>query len=162
RADFRLDESGTPRFLEMNPLPTFAREGSFGIIAELQGRPLEELLAEILASALARLGLTPMAWKSDPRIDHSADPSPHTTSRAPEGPPQGGEAAAQRAEGERSQKGRGAAPSPRSLPVHANWRSWTWQLQNRIRDVEALERWIAPTPDEREAIDRLSERFHFV
>jgi D-alanine-D-alanine ligase len=59
RADFRLDQAGWPRFLEMNPLPTFAPDGSFGIIAELLGRPLEELLAEILAEALARLGLAP-------------------------------------------------------------------------------------------------------
>ena len=41
----------------MNPLPTFAAAGSFGILAELAGRSLEDLLGEILASALARLGL---------------------------------------------------------------------------------------------------------
>ena len=57
RADFRLDRDGRPHFLEMNPLPTFAPDGSFGIIAELLGRALDELLAEILAEALARLGL---------------------------------------------------------------------------------------------------------
>ena len=59
RADFRLDRAGRPHFLEMNPLPTFAPDGSFGIIAELLGRPLDELLAEILGEALARLGLAP-------------------------------------------------------------------------------------------------------
>jgi D-alanine-D-alanine ligase len=57
RADFRLDRAGRPHFLEMNPLPTFAPDGSFGIIAELLGRPLDALLAEILGDALARLGL---------------------------------------------------------------------------------------------------------
>jgi D-alanine-D-alanine ligase len=57
RADFRLDGAGRPFFLEMNPLPTFAPDGSFGIIAELLGRPLDELLAEILADGLARLGV---------------------------------------------------------------------------------------------------------
>jgi D-alanine-D-alanine ligase len=57
RADFRLDRAGRPHFLEMNPLPTFAPDGSFGIIAELLGRPLDALLAEILAEALARLGV---------------------------------------------------------------------------------------------------------
>ena len=41
----------------MNPLPTFAADGSFGILAELEGRPLEALLADVIASALARLGL---------------------------------------------------------------------------------------------------------
>jgi D-alanine-D-alanine ligase len=61
RADFRLDQSGRPHFLEMNPLPTFAPDGSFGIIAELLGRPLDELLAEILGEALARLGVAPRA-----------------------------------------------------------------------------------------------------
>jgi len=57
RVDFRLDAAGRPRFLEMNPLPTFAPDGSFGILAELEGRPLEALLADVLAEALARLGL---------------------------------------------------------------------------------------------------------
>jgi D-alanine-D-alanine ligase len=61
RADFRLDRDGRPHFLEMNPLPTFAPDGSFGIIAELLGRPLDDLLAEILGDALTRLGLTPPA-----------------------------------------------------------------------------------------------------
>jgi D-alanine-D-alanine ligase len=58
RADFRLDDDGVPHFLEMNPLPTFAVDGSFGILAELEGRPLEALLADVLALALARLGLS--------------------------------------------------------------------------------------------------------
>ncbi len=61
RADFRLDGSGCPHFLEMNPLPTFAPDGSFGIIAELLGRPLDDLLAEILGEALVRLGLAASA-----------------------------------------------------------------------------------------------------
>jgi len=61
RADFRLDVDGRPRFLEMNPLPTFSPSGSFGIQAELEGRPLEALLADVIASALARLGLAPQA-----------------------------------------------------------------------------------------------------
>lgn len=57
RADFKLDAAGNPVLLEMNPLPTFAPEGSFGILAELLGRPLEALLAEVLEAGLARLGL---------------------------------------------------------------------------------------------------------
>jgi D-alanine-D-alanine ligase len=57
RLDFRLDGEGTPRFLEINPLPTFAPDGSFGIIAELLGRPLDDLLAEVLRDGLRRLGL---------------------------------------------------------------------------------------------------------
>jgi D-alanine-D-alanine ligase len=57
RADFRLDAAGRPCFLELNPLPTFARDGSFGVLAEVLGRTLEDLLAEVLALGLARLGL---------------------------------------------------------------------------------------------------------
>ncbi len=57
RVDFRLDAGGTPRFLEINPLPTFAPDGSFGILAELEGRSIEDLLAEVFAQGLARLGL---------------------------------------------------------------------------------------------------------
>jgi D-alanine-D-alanine ligase len=58
RLDFRLDGQGRPGFLEINPLPTFARDGSFGILAELRGIPLEALIAEAFAAGLRRLGLT--------------------------------------------------------------------------------------------------------
>jgi D-alanine-D-alanine ligase len=58
RADFRLDAAGRPLFLELNPLPTFARDGSFAVLAEILGRRLEDLLAEVLALGLRRLGLT--------------------------------------------------------------------------------------------------------
>jgi D-alanine-D-alanine ligase len=58
RADFKCDEAGRPYFLEINPLPTFAPEGSFGILAELAGRTHEDLLAEVLAGGLARLGIS--------------------------------------------------------------------------------------------------------
>jgi len=57
RADFRLDGSGEPVFLEINPLPTFAPDGTFGILAELAGRPLTALLGDVLAEGLQRLGL---------------------------------------------------------------------------------------------------------
>jgi D-alanine-D-alanine ligase len=58
RIDFRLDERDQPRFLEINPLPTFAPDGSFGILAELEGRPVDALLADILRVGLERLGWT--------------------------------------------------------------------------------------------------------
>ena len=57
RVDFKLDADGAPRFLEINTLPTFARDGSFAILAELEGRPVEALLADVFAAALRRLGL---------------------------------------------------------------------------------------------------------
>jgi len=57
RADFRLDAAGRPVFLEINPLPTFAPDGTFALLAELEGRPLAALLADVFADALRRLGL---------------------------------------------------------------------------------------------------------
>jgi D-alanine-D-alanine ligase len=57
RCDFRLNAAGEPIFLEINPLPTFAVDGNFAILAELEGRPLEALLADVLAGGLRRLGL---------------------------------------------------------------------------------------------------------
>jgi lysine 2,3-aminomutase len=44
----------------------------------------------------------------------------------------------------------------------AQWRDWTWQLQQRIRTPEALAEWVEPSEDERLAIARLADRFHFV
>lgn len=58
RADFRLDAEGRPRFLEMNPLPTFAPDGTFGVLAELENRPLDALLADVIRGGLERLGIT--------------------------------------------------------------------------------------------------------
>lgn len=57
RADFKCDEAGRPCFLEINPLPSFAPEGSFGVHAALLGRPLDDLLAEVLGAGLRRLGI---------------------------------------------------------------------------------------------------------
>ncbi len=57
RVDFRVDEHGAPWFLETNPLPTFAPDGTFAIIAELMNRPYETLLADVLARGLRRLGV---------------------------------------------------------------------------------------------------------
>jgi D-alanine-D-alanine ligase len=57
RADFRVDAHGQPWFLEINPLPTFAPDDTFAIVAELQGRAYPDLLADVLARALRRLGL---------------------------------------------------------------------------------------------------------
>jgi D-alanine-D-alanine ligase len=59
RVDFKLDGDGVARFLEINPLPTFAPDGTFAILAEMEGRPFAELLAEVLGLGLRRLGLAP-------------------------------------------------------------------------------------------------------
>jgi len=57
RVDFRLDGAEDPVFLEINPLPTFAPDGSFGILAELEGCSLSEMLGRCVAAGLQRLGL---------------------------------------------------------------------------------------------------------
>jgi D-alanine-D-alanine ligase len=57
RMDFKLDDQGSIWFLEVNTLPTFDPEASFGILAELEGRSVEALLAEIFEEGLQRLGV---------------------------------------------------------------------------------------------------------
>ena len=50
---------GRPQFLEVNPLPTFAPDGTFAILAELAGVPYRAFLADLLAEALARVTTEP-------------------------------------------------------------------------------------------------------
>lgn len=57
RIDFRLDSEDEPSFLEINPLPTFAPDGTFAIIAEMMNRSYNDFLAEILDRALRRVGV---------------------------------------------------------------------------------------------------------
>jgi D-alanine-D-alanine ligase len=57
RVDFKLDAAGRPAFLEINPLPTFAGDGSFAILAELLGVPYATFLAGVIREGLRRLGL---------------------------------------------------------------------------------------------------------
>ena len=58
RVDFRLDEAGDPVFLEINPLPTFATDGTFAILAELEGCTLSEMLGRCISAGLDRLGFS--------------------------------------------------------------------------------------------------------
>lgn len=55
RVDFRVDRQGEPFFIEINPLPTFAPDGTFAIIAELLGRTYPDFLAEVLHRGLGRI-----------------------------------------------------------------------------------------------------------
>jgi D-alanine-D-alanine ligase len=55
RMDFRVDPGGKIWFLEINPLPTFAPDGTFAILAELSGNTYPEFLAEVLDTALNRV-----------------------------------------------------------------------------------------------------------
>ena len=55
RFDFKLDEFGNPCFLEVNPLPTFAIDNHFAILAELSGKSYAEYLGNILLEGLNRI-----------------------------------------------------------------------------------------------------------
>ncbi|MGB3545314.1 D-alanine--D-alanine ligase family protein, partial [Rubrivirga sp.] len=52
RSDFRVGADGEPVFIEINPLPTFAPDGSFAILAALEGRDYDAFLADVLRTAL--------------------------------------------------------------------------------------------------------------
>ena len=56
RVDVRIDEAGTPYFLEINPLPSFDPAGSLGLLAEYLGTTYTQLVGCILEAALHRLG----------------------------------------------------------------------------------------------------------
>lgn len=66
RVDFRTDEAGNPHFLEINPLPTFAPDGTFAVIAELQQRSYIDLLAEIFERGIRRLFSDQSAFRTVP------------------------------------------------------------------------------------------------
>ena len=55
RSDFRVGADGRPVFVEINPLPTFAPDGTFAILAEIEGRPYTAWLADVLAEGFRRL-----------------------------------------------------------------------------------------------------------
>lgn len=57
RLDFRVDKEGVPWFLEINPLPTFAPDGTFAILAELVGVPYVQFLSDTLKKGFDRLGV---------------------------------------------------------------------------------------------------------
>jgi D-alanine-D-alanine ligase len=59
RIDFRVDGGGTPWFLEINPLPTFAPDGTFAILAELMGVSYDRFLSDLLGEAFQRLTTEP-------------------------------------------------------------------------------------------------------
>lgn len=55
RVDFRVDEAGKLYFLEINPLPSFAPDGSLGLLAEYLGTAYAALVGRILDAAVQRI-----------------------------------------------------------------------------------------------------------
>lgn len=68
RLDFRLAADGQPVFLEINPLPTFAPDGTFAILAELEGCAFEDWLGDVLQAALDRVAGTPWPGRRRPHL----------------------------------------------------------------------------------------------
>ncbi len=48
RLDFKCDSDGNPHFLEINPLPTFAIDSTYAIMAELENQDYNKFLGGIL------------------------------------------------------------------------------------------------------------------
>jgi D-alanine-D-alanine ligase len=69
RLDFRLAADGAPVFLEINPLPTFAPDGTFAILAELEGRAFDDWLGDVLQAGLDRLAATPWPGRRRPHLE---------------------------------------------------------------------------------------------
>ena len=55
RIDLRVDEDGRVQFLEINPLPSFAPDGTVGLLAEYLGTTYAALLGRVLDAATLRL-----------------------------------------------------------------------------------------------------------
>jgi len=66
RVDLRVDAAGRPYFLEINPLPSFAPDGSLGLLAESLGTTYTELIGRILDAACRRLGLAARRLPPEP------------------------------------------------------------------------------------------------
>jgi len=64
RFDWRLDEAGNPKLLEVNPNPGWCWDGHLAKMAKLAGMSYREMLTAILGAAENRLGL--------PRLDQSS------------------------------------------------------------------------------------------
>jgi len=58
RVDLRVDDRGRLYLLEINPLPSFDPEGSFGLLAEYLGTTYEELVGRVLEAAVQRLQMS--------------------------------------------------------------------------------------------------------
>lgn len=57
RVDFRVDKDGNPYVLEINPLPSLSTEDVFSLVAKETGITYEEIIGNILRSALKRYNL---------------------------------------------------------------------------------------------------------
>ena len=61
RFDFRADAHGEVKLLEVNPNPGWCWDGKLNIMAGFQGTRYSELLGQILAAAVERLNISPVA-----------------------------------------------------------------------------------------------------
>ncbi len=66
RVDFRVDRSGNPYVLEINPLPSLSTEDVFAVLAAHEGIPYEQMLGRIIRTAAKRLGIKERAVRPEP------------------------------------------------------------------------------------------------
>ena len=79
RVDFRVDGTGNPYVLEINPLPSLSTEDVFNFTAKTKGMTHHQIINRILDTALARYGLIPR----DPSIRVAASAATLTQDSAP-------------------------------------------------------------------------------
>ena len=66
RVDFRVDESGKPYVLEINPLPSISTEDVFAVLAKYLDIPFSAMLGKIITTAMERNGLTKTSTQGVP------------------------------------------------------------------------------------------------
>jgi len=57
RVDFRVDKKRKPYLIDINPLPSLAKDDSFALAAEALGWTYDEMILRILDCALKRMGI---------------------------------------------------------------------------------------------------------
>ena len=65
RVDFRIDENGTPYFLELNPAPGVSEDDSFTLCCSCHGFELDWVLEQIVYNAVARTTSAATIHKSE-------------------------------------------------------------------------------------------------
>jgi D-alanine-D-alanine ligase len=63
RVDFRVDDSGNPYVLEINPLPNLSPDDVFVLFGKCTGESYNQIINKILDQALSRLGQTEEVYK---------------------------------------------------------------------------------------------------
>jgi D-alanine-D-alanine ligase len=83
RVDFRVDESGQPYILEVNPNPCISPLAGLAAGLETAKVPYHEFILGLVDQALSRAGKKP--WKRDTNAEHDATVIPHHAKQKSDG-----------------------------------------------------------------------------